>query len=78
MKKQIITIIALAIATSFQAIGQNRIELNTTGEEERNPVPVQSHKPNPGSNPTVVNTFCPVINTLNVLDKGSDLATAST
>lgn len=73
MKKQIITIIAITIATGFQAIGQNRIELNNIGEEERNPVPLQSHKPNPGSNPTIVNSFCPVINTLNVLDKGSDL-----
>ncbi|MFN5323799.1 MAG: T9SS type A sorting domain-containing protein [Bacteroidota bacterium] len=74
MKKQIITILTIAIATAtgFQSVGQNRMATPAIGAEERNPVPLQSSKPSPITN-NPITTFCPMINTLNVLDRGSDL-----
>jgi hypothetical protein len=76
MKKQIITIltIAIAVATVTKSTAQNNMSTidNTTSAEERNPVALQPSKPNPNTNGNI-NVFCPVITSLNILDKGSDL-----
>ena len=74
-KHALIPSIAFAVATVLQSNAQNNVaadETNyTTSNEERNPVPLMASKPT--TNNGTISAFCPVITSLNILDKGSDL-----